>query len=303
MSKTSKVIPAKTLEELISDLPLDMKEEIGRKLITIQESPELSPKNKSTMGSIIKKINTVLSLKQTHTRRYKQNRLSELNREFKDKFSYRERLSKLPTKINSLDEYKKTADSILNILGDIKIKQIEKQPDLYRNPVPLEKRKKIFVEEDGAFNFEPDMIPTIKKIFDKLESLRVYTPIVKEQIKADRSYAPMHLYITLDQAKKDYFRVHPNSPDKDLMFEKDKKKWEETWDSTKIWWRDFKHTQDIIKERKQFMLAYDIPNKKETEKKINDFLKLDDNTTYGKYIDSMKNLPIGVKALTPMYLH
>lgn len=51
----------KTLEELIDDLPNDLKEVIVDKLLTSQESPKLSPKEKSTLDSIINKFRVMLS--------------------------------------------------------------------------------------------------------------------------------------------------------------------------------------------------------------------------------------------------
>lgn len=289
---SNKVHPTKTkktLEELIGDLPFDMQEEILGKLATIQESPKtspktspkLSPKNKSIMASIIKKINTILTFKKsqitptpTPTLRSRP-RISEINKEFRDKVSYKARLSKLPMTIDSIEEYKKMVDSVYNIMSNIKIKKIDDQPD----------------------NLTGDNIPkNIKQILLRLPS-NEYQPRgskLQDQTNEIQKHANLSNYNTLEEAKNAYTKKNPTKKD----FEQRKKEWEEMWDLKHYKYYSLAHIQESIEMDKDEMLSYDLKNKEKNEQIINDFMKLNEkNTTYGKYIDSMKKLPIAVKAI------
>lgn len=278
---SNRIHPAKkTLEEMINDLPIDMQEEIIGKLITIKESPKtspntnpkISPKNKSIISSIIKKLNTILTLKKTPTHTPKPTiRLSQVNKKFRDEMSYKTRLSKLPMNINSLDELKKTADSVYNIMSNIKLKKIEDQP----------------------YNLTGDNIPkNIKQILLRLPGNEygnaLHTP-TWEILK----HANLEIYETLDEAKNAYTTAHPDKKD----FEQRKNEWEDMWNLEHYKYYTLSEIQDSIQKYKDKMLSYDIKNKEKNEKIMNSFMKLNENTTYGKYIDSMKKLPIGVKAI------
>jgi hypothetical protein len=271
----------KTLDELIGDLPFDMQEEILGKLATIQESPKtspkLSPKHKSIMTSIIKKLNTILTFKKSQiTPTPKPTpkptiRLSQVNKKFRDELSYKARLSKLPMNIDSIDEFKKMVDSVHNIMSNIKIKKIDDQP----------------------YNLTGDNIPkNIKQILLRLPN--GYENKLIKQVNEIQKHANLSEYNTLDEAKNAYTVAHRNKTD----FEQRKKEWEEMWDLKHYKYYGLSHIQESIEMHKDKMLSYDPQNREKNEQIINDFMKLNEkNTTYGKYIDSMKKLPIAVKAI------
>lgn len=203
-------------------------------------------------------------------------RLSEINKEFRDKLSYKSRLSKLPMNIDSIDKYKEMVDSFYNIMSNIKIKKIEDQP----------------------FNLTGDNIPkNIKQILLRLPSNDHYNSPKEGKLQylthKIQNHASLSFYDTLDKAKNAYTLNHPTKED----FEQRKNEWEEMWDLKHYKYYSLNHIRESIEMNKDKMLSYDIRNKEKNDKIINDFMKLNQNTTYGKYIDSMKKLPIAVKAI------
>jgi hypothetical protein len=297
MFKTPKVHPTKkTIEELISDLPFDMQEEILGKLATIQESPitspKLSPKNKSIMASIIKKLNTILTFKKSQiTPTPKPTpkptiRLSQVNKEFRDKVSYKARLSKLPMNIDSIDEYKKMVHSVYNIMSNIKIKKIDDQPfNLTSDNIPINIKGK---------NIKEILLTLPSNDFDRGEGK------LQDQTYEIQKHANLAGYDTLDEAKNAYTVKHPTKKD----FEQRKNEWEEMWDLKHYAYYNFDYIEESIYLYKDKMLSYDLTNKEKNEQIINDFMKLNKKTiTYGKYIDSMKKLPTAVKAIKERWYH
>ena len=173
--------------------------------------------------------------------------------------------------IDSIDEFKKMVDSVHNIMSNIKIKKIDDQPD----------------------NLTGDNIPkNIKQILLRLPN--GYENKLIEQVNEIQKHANLSQYNTLDEAKNAYTTKHRNNTD----FEEQKQKWEEMWDLKHYKYYGLSHIQESIKMHKDKMLSYDLKNREKNEQIIDDFMTLNEkNTTYGKYIDSMKKLPIAVKAI------
>jgi hypothetical protein len=173
--------------------------------------------------------------------------------------------------IDSIDEFKKMVDSVHNIMSNIKIKKIDDQPD----------------------NLTGDNIPkNIKQILLRLPN--GYENKLIKQVNEIQKHANLSVYDTLDEAKNAYTVAHPTKKD----FEQRKKEWEEMWDLKHYKYYSLRHIQESIEMHEDRMLSYDPQNREKNEQIINDFMKLNEkNTTYGKYIDSMKKLPIAVKAI------
>lgn len=246
----------KTLEELMDDLPNDLKEVILGKLLTSQESPKLSPKDKSILDSIINKLRVMLSKTASKTTKP---RLSQVNKEFRDKHSYYSRIMKIPFEVETKETYKTKTPSVVKIIGNISLKKLTDD-----NNAPAE------------------------KIHNHLEDLFYYDNLTKIY-----SNNPINLrHKTYAEAKKKFTNLHP-----ELNFEDKLNEWNDMWNYSHSSVR-LKDIQSYIKKDKKFLLKYEPEKLKENREILNSFLKLDENVTYGKYISSIKTLPIGVKAHT-----
>ena len=127
-----------------------------------------------------------------------------------------------------------------------------------------------------------------EKIHNHLEDLFYYANLSK--IYNDNSINLRHK--TYAEAKKKYANLYPESNFEDKVAE-----WNDMWNYLHSSVR-LKEIQSYIKKHKKFILKYEPEKLKENREILNSFLKLDENITYGKYISSIKKLPIGAKAHT-----
>lgn len=254
----------KTLEELMDDLPNDLKEVILEKLLTSQESPKLSPKNKSTLDAIINKFRVILSKTASKTAKP---RLSQVNKEFRDKHSYYSRIMKIPFEVETKETYKTKTPSVVKVIGNISLKKL--------------------TDDNNGYMLTGSWGPA-EKIHNHLEDLFYYANL-SDIYNAN----PINLrHKTYAEAKKTYANLYPES-----NFEDNVKEWNDMWNYSHSSVR-LKEIQSYIKKHKKFILKYEPEKLKENREILNSFLKLDENITYGKYISSIKKLPIGAKAHT-----
>jgi hypothetical protein len=240
-----KTSPSPTLEERIDNLPEDMKGEIKKQLMHLK----LSPGSKNTR--------------------------SEINKEFRNGFSYIKRLKQLREsygdKVESLDTMKEINKKVVDILGDITIKKLDTLGNTYVKDYIISMR----------------ILDSIRKIPN--ESDRLYDELIEKEknlglIKFD-SY---------DKAKKNYLRKNPGATN----FDKKVKSWEDQWNSDHNMSLHFGDIQAVMKQFKDEMIYYDPKTKEETKQKIDSFLKLKEETiTYKEYIDKMQKLPLSVKVV------
>jgi hypothetical protein len=113
--------PKPILTEL-KDLPDDLIRLIGEKLQTIQESPQVSPANKTKLAKIISQISAIFSTKTT-----RKVQLSALNKELRKNFGYTSRLKELDSTYQSTP-LNQVANSVDTILRDIPMR-VFKQSD------------------------------------------------------------------------------------------------------------------------------------------------------------------------------
>jgi hypothetical protein len=248
----------RTLDELIDDLPDDLKRVIVGELLKNQELPT-SPKNKSTLASIINRFSAMISKTASKTAKP---RLSQVNKEFRDKHSYYERIMKIPFEIEKKETYKTKTQSVVKAIGNISLKKLT--------------------------DFDDDNNRPAEKIHNHLEDLFYYANL--SDIYNDN---PINLrHKTYAEAKKQYANLYPES-----NFEDKVKEWNDMWNyshsSVKL-----KEIQSYIKNNKKYIIKYEPEKIKENTELLNSFLKLDENISYGEYIRSIKKLPIGAKAHT-----
>jgi len=252
----------KTLDELIDDLPLEMKEEILKHLLVVQKSPT-SPKNKSTIKAIIDKFSG-FGLKPKPKENPKPIiRLSQVSKKFKDAHSYRYRLQKLFSiyDFDSLEELKKQNDSIVKIIGNITLKKLTQK----NNPESEKIRDTLFTLPAKS-----------KKLHQLLEN---QDPGLAE-------------FDSIDKVKDNYRMKNPGQND----FDTKAKLWEDEWNAELIYNLEFKRIQKTMKKYRTQILNYDIKNKDKNAKILDSFLQLDNTITYKKYVDSIHKLPISIKA-------
>lgn len=242
-----------------------MKGEILDKLKTIQESPtvspKLSPKNKSILSSIINRFSAMISKKKESKPKI---RLSEINKEFRDKQSYLKRLEEIPYEFETKETYKAKTPRVVNIIGNISLNKLRYDKDFETAPTQFH------------------------KIQDRLEDIFYYENLNK--IYNANTIGLRHK--TLDKSKEVYKKLHPQSD-----VEAEIKQWEDMWDFSHSSVR-LEEIQELIKKNKKTILKYEPEKLVKNKEIINSFLKLDNNISYAKYIRSMKKLPIGAKAIT-----
>ena len=260
-----------TIDELINALPLDMKEEILKQLLVVQTSPKLSPKKQAKMGSVIDRFSAIFS---TKTEKPKTVRLSQVNKEFRDAQSYKIRLEKLDSKypvnsIDDLDNFKKHTTAIVKILGDIPVKNLYNEKNHFKKP------KQLQIISDILYSVTDPLYETSYDLSENVD-------------------AKLSNFKTLTEAKDDYIRKHPGKDD----FEKKQKEWIELWDFDHNFCDHIDDIKTSIKTYKNEMIAYDKENEKETIKKMNEFLKLNEKKiTFKEYNKAVTSLPISVKAM------
>lgn len=179
----------RTLDELIDDLPDDLKRVIIGELLKNQELPT-SPKNKSTLSSIINRFSAMISKKEPNTK--PRPRLSEINKEFRDKHSYYERIMKIPSEIEKKETYKTKTPSVVKAIGNISLKKLT--------------------------DFDDNRAS--EKIHNHLEDLFYYA-----NLSAIYNNNSINLrYKTYAEAKKQYANLYPES-----NFEDKVKEWNDMW--------------------------------------------------------------------------
>ena len=235
-----------TLEERINNLPEDMKDEIKKQLMQLK----LSPGSKNTR--------------------------SEINKEFRNGFSYIKRLKQLREshgrEVDSLDTMREINKRVVDILGDITIKKLDTLDNLYVNP------------KDYIISMR--ILDSIRKIPDISD--RLYDEFIREEKSLG-----LTKFDSYDKAKKNYLSKHPGKND----FDKKVKSWEDRWNVYHNLYWHFDDIQEAMKRFKDKMINYDPKTEEETKQKIDSFLKLDENITYKEYIDKMQKLPLSVKAV------
>lgn len=186
-------------------------------------------------------------------------KLSLVNNQFADVYSYTRKLTKIksksPTKTIPIKSLSKQIDRVVATVGDLKIKTLEKY-----SPVK-DQIYQIFHWENIQLNDEDD---------------------------------DMFAYDTLAEAKETYeFHTHDNN---DKEFEKKKQEFIESWNfQNSDGDYSFHRKKKEFDEFRWQIENYDKNITKDEKKKIDAYIKASDNITYAEYIKLTRELPIGAK--------
>ena len=215
--------------ELIDKLPKDMQNEVFNKLMSYK------PSNAS--------------------------KLSALNNNFAENYSYIRRLNKIKTSSNSSTKnLKKQIDNVSAIIGDLELQNIIKY------------------------------LPVKDKI-NKLFSIKVLPDDISET-------ADIFLFKTLAEAKEEYKKTGKKDFESKKQDMIEAWNFENSIVNQKIDKEEFSNLsflQDKIKLFKESIIAYDKDNSEKDLKNIESFLKLKKTATYSEYIKSIRKLPLGAK--------
>ena len=196
-------------------------------------------------------------------------KLSLVNNQFADVYSYTRKLTKIksPTKKLPIKSLSKQIDTVVKTIGDLKLKTLEKYS------------------------------PVKDQIYEIFHYSKIESP---ENQDEEADIYNMFPYDTLTEAKEAY-ESYTNSKD----FKNKKKEFIESWnfqnsdvDYRMLGMSQFDRLgfiQNKIKEHRKYIELYDPENAQKDKPKIDAFLKINNNNTYAEYIQAIRELPFSAK--------